>query len=52
MLAEAHDPSDALRIYHEVAGRRPVEPQALEGTGQMAFLLGDTRRRAPTWTGR
>ena len=40
MLAEAHDPADALRIYHEVAGRRPVEPQALEGTGQMAFLLG------------
>lgn len=40
MLAEAHDPADALRIYHEVAGRRPVEPKALEGTGQMAFLLG------------
>jgi tetratricopeptide (TPR) repeat protein len=40
MLAEAHDPADALRIYHEVAGRRPAEPQALEGTGQMAFLLG------------
>ena len=39
MLAEAHDPVDALRIYHEVAGRRPVEPQALEGTGQMAFQL-------------
>jgi tetratricopeptide (TPR) repeat protein len=40
MLADAHDPADALRIYHEVAGRRPAEPQALEGTGQMAFLLG------------
>jgi tetratricopeptide (TPR) repeat protein len=39
MLAEANDPADALRIYHEVAGRRPVEPKALEGTGQMAFLL-------------
>jgi hypothetical protein len=39
MLAEAHDPPDALRIYHEVAGRQPVGPQALEGTGQMAFLL-------------
>jgi tetratricopeptide (TPR) repeat protein len=39
MLAEAHDPPDALRIYHEVAGRRPVAAQALEGTGQMAFLM-------------
>jgi tetratricopeptide (TPR) repeat protein len=39
LLAEAHAPSDALRFYHEVAERRPVEVQALEGTGQMAFLL-------------
>jgi tetratricopeptide (TPR) repeat protein len=39
MLAEANDPADALRIYHEVAGRRPVEAKALEGTGEMAFLL-------------
>jgi tetratricopeptide (TPR) repeat protein len=39
LLAEAHAPSDALRFYHEVAGRKPVEVQALEGTGQMAFLL-------------
>jgi tetratricopeptide (TPR) repeat protein len=39
LLAEAHDPADALRIYREVAGRRPVEPKAFEGTGQMAFLL-------------
>jgi tetratricopeptide (TPR) repeat protein len=39
MLAEAHDPADALRFYHEVSGRRPVESQALDGTGQMAFLL-------------
>ena len=39
MLADANDPADALRIYHEVAGRRPVDPKALEGTGQMAFLL-------------
>ncbi len=39
LLAEAHAPSDALRFYREVAGRRPVEVQALEGAGQMAFLL-------------
>jgi tetratricopeptide (TPR) repeat protein len=39
LLAKAHAPSDALRFYHEVAERRPVEVQALEGTGQMAFLL-------------
>jgi tetratricopeptide (TPR) repeat protein len=43
MLAEAHAPSDALQIYREVAGRRPVEPQALEGTGQMAFMLARYR---------
>jgi tetratricopeptide (TPR) repeat protein len=39
LLAEAHAPADALRFYREVAGRRPAEVQALEGTGQMAFLL-------------
>src|SRR5882757_2362965 len=39
LLAEAHAPSDALRFYREVAGRRPVEVQSLEGAGQMAFLL-------------
>ena len=39
LLAEAHAPSDALRFYHEVAERRPADVQALEGTGQMAFLL-------------
>ena len=39
LLAEAHAPSDALRFYREVAARRPVEVQALEGAGQMAFLL-------------
>lgn len=40
LLAEAHAPSDALRFYREVAGRRPVEAQALEGAGEMAFQLG------------
>ena len=40
LLAEAHAPSDALRFYREVAGRRPVEVQALEGAGEMAFQLG------------
>jgi tetratricopeptide (TPR) repeat protein len=39
LLAKAHATADALRFYREVAGRRPVEVQALEGTGQMAFLL-------------
>jgi tetratricopeptide (TPR) repeat protein len=39
LLAEAHAPADALRFYREVAGRRPAEVQALEGAGQMAFLL-------------
>ncbi|HZD76062.1 MAG TPA: hypothetical protein VE218_03590 [Acidobacteriaceae bacterium] len=39
LMAEAHGPSDALRFYREVAGRKPVEVQALEGAGQMAFLL-------------
>jgi tetratricopeptide (TPR) repeat protein len=39
LLADAHAPSDALRFYREVAGRRPVGVQALEGAGQMAFLL-------------
>jgi tetratricopeptide (TPR) repeat protein len=39
LLADAHAPSDALRFYREVAGRRPVDVQALEGAGQMAFLL-------------
>jgi tetratricopeptide (TPR) repeat protein len=43
MLAEAHDPADALRIYRDVAGRRPLEPKALEGAGQMAFLLARYR---------
>jgi tetratricopeptide (TPR) repeat protein len=39
LLAEAHAPSDALRFYREVAGRKPVEVQSLEGAGQMAFVL-------------
>jgi tetratricopeptide (TPR) repeat protein len=43
LLVEAHAPSDALQIYREVAGRRPVVVQALEGTGQMAFLLARYR---------
>jgi tetratricopeptide (TPR) repeat protein len=43
LLAEAHAPADALHLYHDVAQRRPVVVQALEGTGQMAFLLGHYR---------
>jgi tetratricopeptide (TPR) repeat protein len=43
LLAEAHALADALHIYHEVAGRRPVVVQALEGTGQMAFTLARYR---------
>jgi tetratricopeptide (TPR) repeat protein len=43
LLAEAHAPSDALQIYREVAGRRPVVVQALEGAGQMAFTLAKYR---------
>ena len=39
LMAEAHEPADALRFYREAAGRQPVEAQALEGAGQMAFLL-------------
>ena len=39
LLEQAHAPSDALRFYREVAGRRPVAAQALEGAGQMAFQL-------------
>lgn len=43
LLAQAHAPADALHLYHDVAQRRPVVVQALEGTGQMAFLLGHYR---------
>jgi predicted negative regulator of RcsB-dependent stress response len=43
LLAEAHFPADALHLYQEVATRRPVVLQALEGTGQMAFLLARYR---------
>jgi tetratricopeptide (TPR) repeat protein len=43
MLVEAHAPADALNIYREVAGRRPVVVAALEGAGQTAFLLGRYR---------
>ena len=43
LLTEAHAPADALHIYHEVAGRRPVVVQALEGTGQVAFTLARYR---------
>ncbi|HEX6496418.1 MAG TPA: hypothetical protein VF018_13095 [Acidobacteriaceae bacterium] len=39
LLAEAHAPAEALHIYEEAAGRRPIVVQALEGAGQMAFLL-------------
>jgi tetratricopeptide (TPR) repeat protein len=43
LLAEAHAAADALHIYQEVAARRPVVVQALEGTGQMAFMLARYR---------
>ena len=43
LLAEAHAPADALHLYQEVAARRPVVVQALEGAGQMAFLLARYR---------
>jgi tetratricopeptide (TPR) repeat protein len=43
LLAEAHFPADALHLYQEVAARRPIVLQALEGTGQMAFLLARYR---------
>jgi tetratricopeptide (TPR) repeat protein len=43
LLAEAHAPTDALHIYRDVAQRRPVAAQALEGAGQMAFTLGHYR---------
>jgi tetratricopeptide (TPR) repeat protein len=43
LLAEAHFPADALHLYVEVAARRPVVLQALEGAGQMAFLLSRYR---------
>jgi tetratricopeptide (TPR) repeat protein len=43
MLAEAHAPADALHIYEQVAARRPAVVQALEGAGQMAFLLARYR---------
>jgi tetratricopeptide (TPR) repeat protein len=43
LLAEAHAPSDALQIYREVAGRRPVVVQAWEGAGQIAFTLARYR---------
>lgn len=44
LLAEAHAPTDALHLYREVAQRRPVVVQALEGAGQMAFTLGRYRQ--------
>jgi tetratricopeptide (TPR) repeat protein len=43
MMADAHAPADALHIYEEVAGRRPVVVQALEGAGQTAFQLARYR---------
>jgi tetratricopeptide (TPR) repeat protein len=43
LLEEAHAPSDALQIYREVAGRRPLVVQAWEGAGQMAFALARYR---------
>jgi tetratricopeptide (TPR) repeat protein len=43
LLEKAHAPSDALQIYREVAGRRPLVVQAWEGAGQMAFALARYR---------
>jgi tetratricopeptide (TPR) repeat protein len=43
LLAEAHAPNDAFRLYHEVASRRPIVTEAVEGAGQMAFAMGHYR---------
>jgi tetratricopeptide (TPR) repeat protein len=43
LLAQAHAAADAVHLYQEVAARRPVVVQALEGTGQMAFMLARYR---------
>ena len=43
LLETAHAPSDALHLYREVADRHPVVVAALDGAGQMAFLLGRYR---------
>jgi tetratricopeptide (TPR) repeat protein len=43
LLAQAHAPNDALRLYREVATRRPIITEALEGAGQMAFAMGHYR---------
>lgn len=43
LLAEAHAPNDALHLYREVASRRPIVTEAVEGAGQMAFSMGHYR---------
>jgi tetratricopeptide (TPR) repeat protein len=43
LLAEAHAPNDAFRLYHEMASRRPIVTEAVEGAGQMAFAMGHYR---------
>lgn len=40
LMADAHAPNDAVRLYREVAGRRPIVTEAVEGAGQMAFEMG------------
>jgi tetratricopeptide (TPR) repeat protein len=39
LLAHAQAPNDALRLYREVASRRPIVTEAVEGAGQMAFAM-------------
>jgi tetratricopeptide (TPR) repeat protein len=43
LLAQAQAPNDALRLYREVASRRPIVTEAVEGAGQMAFAMGHYR---------
>jgi tetratricopeptide (TPR) repeat protein len=43
LLAQAHAPNDALHLYRELASRRPIVTEALEGAGQMAFEMGHYR---------
>ena len=43
LLAQAHAPNDALHLYREVASRRPIVTEAVEGAGQMAFAMGHYR---------
>ncbi len=43
LLLAAHAPADALHIYSDMAAHRPAIPEALEGAGHTAFLLGRYR---------